>query len=147
MLIHSLSENRFQNVSAEFVQNFTDSRKKFICRPELLSLDWRRVLIGQTRDKKKSEGSKYGESGKNGGCDAIRMKLSSQNALITCAGYGLALPASATNFLSPLSTPSNDLGENISDIGEALNISPFGMAGMTWRQQLGIHGDSRQTLA
>jgi hypothetical protein len=26
----------------KFVQNFSDSRKKFICRLELLSLDWRR---------------------------------------------------------------------------------------------------------
>jgi hypothetical protein len=43
-------------------------------------------------------------------------KKSSQKALITFAGCGLALSACTTNLLSPLSTPSNDLGENISDI-------------------------------
>jgi hypothetical protein len=39
LLIHSLQENRFQSVNADFVQGFSDSRRKFICRPELLSLE------------------------------------------------------------------------------------------------------------
>jgi hypothetical protein len=32
-----LPENLFQSVKADFVQIFSDSWKKFICRPELLS--------------------------------------------------------------------------------------------------------------
>jgi hypothetical protein len=39
LLIHSFPENRFQSLSADFVQNFSDSQKKVICRPELLSLE------------------------------------------------------------------------------------------------------------
>jgi hypothetical protein len=39
LLIHSLPEHRFQSVNADFGQKFSDSRKKFICRPELLSLE------------------------------------------------------------------------------------------------------------
>jgi hypothetical protein len=34
-----LAENRFQSVNADFVQKFSDSRKKFIGRLELLSLE------------------------------------------------------------------------------------------------------------
>jgi hypothetical protein len=39
LLIHSLPENRFQSINADLVQNFSNSRKKFTCRPELLALE------------------------------------------------------------------------------------------------------------
>jgi hypothetical protein len=39
LFIHSLPENRVQSANADFVQNFSDSRKKFIRRTELLSLE------------------------------------------------------------------------------------------------------------
>jgi hypothetical protein len=35
--VDPLPENRLQSVNADFVQNFSDSRKKLICKPELLS--------------------------------------------------------------------------------------------------------------
>jgi hypothetical protein len=37
--VDPLPENRFQSANADFVQNLSDSRKKFISRPKLLSLD------------------------------------------------------------------------------------------------------------
>jgi hypothetical protein len=37
--VNPLSENRFQNANADFGQDFSDSRKKFIGRSELLSLE------------------------------------------------------------------------------------------------------------
>jgi hypothetical protein len=37
--VDPLPKNRFHSVNADFVQNFSDSGKKFICRSELLSLD------------------------------------------------------------------------------------------------------------
>jgi hypothetical protein len=52
--VDSLPENRFQNLNADFVQNFSDSRKKFICRPELLFLDWRRFLGCPNKKTRKS---------------------------------------------------------------------------------------------
>jgi hypothetical protein len=51
----------------------------------------------QTRNKKKSEGAKSGEWN---GYSAIRKKLSSQNAVVTFAGCGLALPACASFHFS-----------------------------------------------
>jgi hypothetical protein len=39
LLIQSISDHRFQNVKVDLVQNFPDSRKKFICKPELYSLE------------------------------------------------------------------------------------------------------------
>jgi hypothetical protein len=78
------------------------------CRP------WRQLLI--CPNKKKSEGAKFGEYGQYGGCGAIRKKLPSQNTFVTFTVGGLALFACTTNLLSPLSMPSNDLSENISDI-------------------------------
>jgi hypothetical protein len=39
LLIHSLPENRFQRINADFVPNLSDSRKGFIYRPELLCLE------------------------------------------------------------------------------------------------------------
>jgi hypothetical protein len=91
-LIHSLPENRFQSVNADFVQIFSDSGKKFIYRPELLSLEAVFEMFKQetrnkkqeTRSKKNSEGAKSGEYGRCGcgcgygcgcGCGAIRKKL------------------------------------------------------------------------
>jgi hypothetical protein len=77
------------------------------------------------------KGAKFGEQGGcECGCGAIRKKLSLQNALATFIGHDLALSACTTKLLSSLSlslsfslhsipfhsTPSNDLGENISDI-------------------------------
>jgi hypothetical protein len=43
-------------------------------------------------------------------------KFSSQNAFATFAGCDLALSACTTSILLPLSTTSNNLDENISDI-------------------------------
>jgi hypothetical protein len=37
--VDPLAEDCFQSVNADFLQNVSDSRKNFICRPELLSLD------------------------------------------------------------------------------------------------------------
>jgi hypothetical protein len=37
--VDPLPENLFESVSADFVQTISDSRKKFIYRPELLSLE------------------------------------------------------------------------------------------------------------
>jgi hypothetical protein len=39
LLIHSLTESRFQTIRADLHPNFSDSRKKFICKRELLSLE------------------------------------------------------------------------------------------------------------
>jgi hypothetical protein len=50
-----LSENHFQSVNGDFLQNFSDFRKKFICRPELLSLDWRRLLRYSNKKIRKQE--------------------------------------------------------------------------------------------
>jgi hypothetical protein len=52
-----LSENCFQSVNPDFVQNFSDSRKKFICRPELLSLE-EVFEMPEQENKKKSEEAK-----------------------------------------------------------------------------------------
>jgi hypothetical protein len=71
---------------------------------------WRQFLRWR---KEKPEGSKSSEYG---GCGAIRKTLSLQNILVTFAICCLALSAYTTNLLSPLSTPSNDFGEIISDI-------------------------------
>jgi hypothetical protein len=110
----SLPQNRFQSVKANFLHTFSDSRKKFICRPELLSLKAAYEMPKQNP----STGVKSSESGGWGGCDAIRKKLSSQNALVTFVICGLALSACMHDQrpFTCLSTPSNDLGENISDI-------------------------------
>jgi hypothetical protein len=37
--VDPLPVNSFQSINTDFVQNFSDSRKKFICRPELLALE------------------------------------------------------------------------------------------------------------
>jgi hypothetical protein len=48
-------ENRFQSLNADFVQNFSDFRKKFICRPELLSLEAIFEMPKQETRNKKQE--------------------------------------------------------------------------------------------
>jgi hypothetical protein len=70
-----------------------------------------------------------------GKCGVIRKKLLSQNALVNFAVCGFELPAWGTNFLSPLSIPSNDLGEKISNIAGAREHLSFwhGMASKTWK--------------
>jgi hypothetical protein len=61
-------------------------------------------------------------------------------------GCGFALSACTTNLLLPLSTPSNDLGENISDIIGGREHLSFWHT-IAWHQQFKIHGDSRRLLA
>jgi hypothetical protein len=64
-------ENGFQNVKADFVQKFSHSRKKFICRPNLLSLD----TVFEMPKQEKLKEVKFGKYG-GCGCTAIRKKLS-----------------------------------------------------------------------
>jgi hypothetical protein len=63
-----------------------------------------------------------------------------------CAWPCPALPACMTNLLSPLSTSSNDLNENISDIVGGWEHLSF-WHGMARHRQLGIHGDSKRASA
>jgi hypothetical protein len=42
--VDPLPEHHFQSVNADFFKNCSDSRKQFIYRPELLSLNWRAFL-------------------------------------------------------------------------------------------------------
>jgi hypothetical protein len=69
--IDQLPENGFQSVNADFVQNFLDSRKKFICRPELLSLEVAFEMPKQ--NKKKSEGVKSCKYSEYGGYEMQRI--------------------------------------------------------------------------
>jgi hypothetical protein len=56
-----LTENHFQSVIADFVHNFSDSRKKFICRPGLLF--WETIFEMPKQEKvRKSEEAKFGSS-------------------------------------------------------------------------------------
>jgi hypothetical protein len=54
--VDPLPENSFQSVKADFVQNFSDFRKKFICRPELLSLE----IVLEMLEQETSRGAKSG---------------------------------------------------------------------------------------
>jgi predicted nucleic-acid-binding protein len=60
LLIYSLPENRLQSVTADFIQNFSDSRKKFICKRELLSVEAVFEMLKQ-QNKKSSEEANSGE--------------------------------------------------------------------------------------
>jgi hypothetical protein len=55
LLIHSLPENRLQSVNVDFVEKFSDSRKKFIYRPELLP--WRRLMRCPNKKQENVKGS------------------------------------------------------------------------------------------
>jgi hypothetical protein len=76
---------------------------------------WRRLLRCGNKKQNKSEGAKSGESSE---CGAIRKKLASQNTFVTFTVCSLALSACMHNQppFTSLSTPSNGLSENISDI-------------------------------
>jgi hypothetical protein len=75
-----------------------------------------------------------------------RIAISSQNALVTLLHTALRCPHASRTFFTLLSTLSNDLDENISDIvggREHLSFSHY----MACHQQFGIHRDSGRTLA
>jgi hypothetical protein len=78
------------------------------------------------KNKKKSQGV---ESGEEGGCGAIRKKLSLQNAHVTFVVCGLALSARTSNlFHFSLHAGRRSPWEYFGYRRRTVHISPFGMA-------------------
>jgi hypothetical protein len=104
--------------------------------------------------KKKSEGAKSGEYGREDVANVAQFARNCHYKTLLSLLLYVALhcpPTRAISFhLFLHSTPGSDLGDQISNlIGDREYLSFW--HGMTWHdmalhQQLGIHGDSRRTL-
>jgi hypothetical protein len=125
--VDPFQENRFQSVNADFVQKFSYSRKKFICTPELLSLE---AVFEMPKKETRKNQKELSPASK---VDVVHIlqfaKNSSQNALVTFARCGLSFSACTTNLFSSLSSRRAMISVRIFQILWAdVNISPFGTA-------------------
>jgi hypothetical protein len=127
--VDPLPENCFQSVSADFVGDFADSRKKFIWKPELLSLEAIFEMLKSENKKSQRELCLVSV------VDVVQFPKNRHRKMSLSLLLYVALPCiirmrdQSFSRLSLYSRPSSDLGENISDLIGGVNISPFGMAG------------------
>jgi hypothetical protein len=119
-----------------------DSRKKFIFRPEFLSSE---TFFGRPKQE-----TRKGQTEPNPAI-SVDMVLFARNCHLKtlcrlCYMWPCIVRIHDQRPFTSLSTPSNDLGETISDIISGREYLSF-WHDMTWHQQLGIHGDPKRTLA
>jgi hypothetical protein len=94
--VDPFSETRFEHVSADSVQNSSDSRKKFICRPELLSL--LAVFEMPKQETRKSQREQSPATKVDMADAAQSAKNCHRKTFLTLAGCGPALAVCTTNL-------------------------------------------------
>jgi hypothetical protein len=114
-------------VNADFVQIFSDSRKTFISKPESLSLE--AVFEMPKQETRKNQRELNAVSS----VDMVSFARNCHRKTLLSLLLDMALPCIVCLHDQPPvtslhSAPSNDLGENISNLEAAKDISPFGMA-------------------
>jgi hypothetical protein len=147
--IHLVPEHRFQSVKTDFIQNFSDFRKKFLRRPEFLSLKAVFEMPKQEIRRNQTELSPASMVDMDVDMDVAQFASDCRRNAFLRLLLDVALHsphARPTSFhLSLHSTQSNDLGERISDMTGAREHFFF-WHGMTCHQRFEIHEDSRRML-